>query len=191
MSIGFRIATDLDDRIVPPAEITARQLAAFRARLAAEGDRTGETLLHCRGGDEELSDNFEARVCPFALATLARLFDYATDVITVLEEAQFRARRVKVWHTSPNGPIRMRVAETSDRALELDLPATPAMALLESLGLRADSVGEIPIETLRQRLANPAVQRRLNDAELAHYLPSLTTLIESARLDDSSRFEWA
>ena len=85
----------------------------------------------------------------------------------------------------------MRVAETSDRALELDLPATPAMALLESLGLRADSVGEIPIETLRQRLANPAVQRRLNDAELAHYLPSLTTLIESARLDDSSRFEWA
>ena len=124
MSIVFRIATDLDDRIVPPAEITARQLAAFRARLAAEGDRTGETLLHCRGGDEELSDNFEARVCPFALATLARLFDYATDVITVLEEAQFRARRVKVWHTSPNGPIRMRVAETSDRALELDLPAT-------------------------------------------------------------------
>jgi hypothetical protein len=98
---------------------------------------------------------------------------------------------VQLWRASPTGPLRMRVALTSDRGHELDLCEAPAMALLESLGLRADMVGEVPTETLRGRLANPTVQRRLREQDLDRYLPRLERLLADARFDDSSRFEWA
>ncbi|HEX7857324.1 hypothetical protein ACQKJZ_18140 [Sphingomonas sp. NPDC019816] len=191
MSIVFRISTEFDDRPATAATVNARQLAAFRALLRSEGERTGTRLIDPDGEDALLADTFEARVCPLALAAIARIFDYATDAITVIEEAQFRSRRVQLWRASPTGPLRMRVALTSDRGHELDLCEAPAMALLESLGLRADMVGEVPTETLRGRLANPTVQRRLREQDLDRYLPRLERLLADARFDDSSRFEWA
>lgn len=85
----------------------------------------------------------------------------------------------------------LRVALTSDLGLELNLATGNAHALLESLGLRADSVGEIPIATMRERLAHPAVQRRVADEGLGNYIARLDRLLASADSDDSARLEWA
>lgn len=192
MSITFRIATAADDLQGPVATITARQLAAFRTFLRQESVRTGSVLLDPDAAEDEfLSYHFEARVCPVALASVTRVFDFQTDVISVVEEAQFRSRRVSVFRVEETGSIRMRVALTSDVGAELDLTTDNAHALLQGLGLRPDSVGEIPIDTVRTRLANPAVRRRAAEHGVTAYLDRLDQLLATAAADDTSRLEWA
>lgn len=192
MSITFRIATTADDQPGPRAIINARQLAAFKTFLRAESVRTGILLLDPDAAEDEfLSYHFEARVCPLALAAIARLFDFQTDVISVVEEAQFRCRRVSVYRTEETGTINLRVALTSDLGLELDLASANAVALLEGLGLRPDSVGEIPIDTVRARLVNPAVRPRATEHGVAVYLDRLAQLLATGDADDTSRLEWA
>lgn len=192
MSITFRIATTADDQKGPIATISARQLAAFRTFLREQSVRTGSALLDPDAAEDEfLSYHFEARVCPLALAAITRVFDFQTDVISVVEEAQFRCRRVSVYRTEETGTINLRVALTSDRGLELDLASANAYALLEGLGLRPDSVGEIPVDTIRARLANPAVRRRAEEQGVACYLGRLDQLLTTADADDTSRLEWA
>lgn len=192
MSITFRIATAADDQLRPVATINARQLAAFRAFLREESERTDTALLDPDAAEDEfLSYHFEARVCPLALAAVTRVFDFQTDVISVVEEAQFRCRRVSVYRIEETGTINMRVALTSDLGVELDLATANAYALLEGLGLRPDSVGEIPIDTMRARLANPAVRRRAQEHGVTDYLARLDQLLATADADDTSRLEWA
>ena len=192
MSITFRIATAADDQLRPVATINARQLAVFRAFLREESERTGTVLLDPDAAEDEfLSYHFEARVCPLALAAVSRVFDFQTDVISVIEEAQFRCRRVSVYRIEQTGMIHMRVALTSDLGVELDLASANAFALLEGLGLRPDSVGEIPIDTVRARLANPAVRRRAAEHGVTAYLDQLDQLLATADADDTSRLEWA
>lgn len=192
MSITFRIATAADDQLRPVATINARQLAAFRAFLREESERTDTALLDPDAAEDEfLSYHFEARVCPLALAAVTRVFDFQTDVISVVEEAQFRCRRVSVYRIEETGTINMRVALTSDLGVELDLATANAYALLGGLGLRPDSVGEIPIDTMRARLANPAVRRRAQEHGVTDYLARLDQLLATADADDTSRLEWA
>lgn len=192
MSIVFRIATAADDRDGPTATINARQLAAFRFLLRSEGSRLGLALIDPDDDEERpLAYSFEARVCPLALASMARVFDFATDVIAVLDEAQFRNRRVSFYRSQPDGPVAMRPSITSDLGVEMDLATGNAYALLESLGLRPDSVGELPIDELRRRLENPAVRRRMREQNVDHYTDRLARLVATAETDNSSRFEWA
>ena len=61
MSIVFRIATAADDRDGPTATINARQLAAFRSLLRAEGSRLGLALIDPDDDEETpLAYSFEA-----------------------------------------------------------------------------------------------------------------------------------
>lgn len=192
MSITFRIATAADDQDGPIATINARQLAAFRTYLREESLRVGTVLLDPDAAEDAyLSYHFEARVCPLALASITKVFDFATDVIGVVEEAQFRSRRISVYRAEPAGTINMRVALTSDLGLELDLASSNAYALLESLGLRPDSVGEIPIEAIRARRDNPAVRRRATEEGLTGYIERLDRLLVTADTDEACRLEWA
>ena len=141
--------------------------------------------------DAFLSYRFEARVCPLSLASIARLFDYATDVITVVEEAQFRGRRVSVFRDEAAGTINLTVALTTDMGLELDLASSNAFALLQSLGLGTESVGETAIETVRERLASPAFRRHAAEQGISHYIERLERLVAAAAPDESCRLEWA
>ena len=174
------------------AVINARQLAAFREFLRVQGERLDMTLLDPDfAEDDYLSYRFEARVCPLALASIARIFDYQTDVITVLDEAQFRGRRVSVYREGDTGPITLSVGLTSDPGLELDLAYQNAFALLEGLGLRPESVGEIPVDNVRARLADPSSRRSVEAQGAAADLSRLDRLSATGDLDDSSRLEWA
>lgn len=184
MSILFRIAVPADDTLAPLAVITARQLASLRRVLRAEGDRIGIALIE---PDDIIGDSFEVRVCPLALAAVTAIFDHDPAVISVVEEAQFRGRRVCVHHNSSAAEITMRVALTSDSGLELDL----AYALLEALGMDPESVGEIALSRLRERIADPATSRRAMRFGVEQYLPRLKRLAESADGTDDARLAWA
>lgn len=192
MSITFRIATDADDRSGPMALITAPQLGAFQRYLRDEGVRLGIVLLEPDAtGDDYLSYHFEARICPLALASVARVFDHDADVLAVIEEAQFRGRRVMVYRVDADRSIRMRVALASDQGLELNLANGNAYALLESLGLHPHGVGEIAIADIRARIVNPAVQRRGLETGVSDYIGRLDRLLRLGDADGSSRLEWA
>lgn len=192
MSITFRIATDADDRSGPVAMITAPQLGAFQRYLRDEGARLGIVLCDPDGLDDDyLSYHFEARICPLALASVARVLDHDPDALAVLEEAQFRGRRVMVYRVEADRSIRMRVALTSDQGLELNLANGNAYALLESLGLHPHSVGEIAISDIRARIINPAVQRRGRATGVADYFGRLDRLLQLGDADASARLEWA
>ena len=188
MSILFRIAVPADDAPEPVAVITARRLAALRRYLRAESDRLGIALIE---PDEILGDRFEARVCPLALAAITGLFDHEPAVISVVEEAQFRGRRISIHHSSTAAEITIRVALTSDCGLELDLAYGNAYALLEALGMEADSVGEIPLDQVRKRLADPATSARAAERGVDHYLPRIERLLASATDSDEARLAWA
>ena len=188
MTILFRIALPFDDSPSPQAIITARQLAILRRYLRAEGERLGYVLIE---PDEVLGDSFEARVCPLALAAITALFDHAPEVITVVEEAQFRGRRISVHHCARSAEITMRVAITSDCGLEIDLAYGNAYALLEALGMYPESVGEITLTNLLDRIADPATSARAQRFGVEHYLPRLQRLAASADGAEEARLAWA
>lgn len=188
MSILFRIAVPADEASSPVAIITARQLAGFRQFLRTEGSRIGVDLLE---PDEYLGDSFEARVCPLALAAITATFDHDPAVISVVEEAQFRGRRISFNHCPRAAEITMRVALTSDCGLELDLAYGNAYALLDALGMDCESVGDAALDQLRARLSDPATSGRAADRGVAQYLPRLERLLASARNQDEARLSWA
>lgn len=84
----------------------------------------------------------------------------------------------------------MRVSLNSDAGVEVNLADGSAYALLQSLGLRPDSVGELPVHEVRRRLDNPAVRRRMDEEDVSQFIGALERLLATADLDDSSRFEW-
>jgi len=100
------------------ATITARQLAAFRSFAAAHEERCGEAIIAPAGRSFAAYD-FEARVCPLALATLAKLFDFASDMIGVIDDAQVRGRLIRFERDDKGGVLRARVSANPDALFEM------------------------------------------------------------------------
>ena len=126
-----------------------------------------------------------------ALAAITGIFDHEATVIAVVEEAQFRGKRIAIHHCPSSAEIILRVALTSDQGVELDLAYGNAYALLEALAIEPDSVGDIPIDLLRARLSDPATPSRAALRGVGHYLPRLERLVASAQEREAARFAWA
>src|SRR3546814_12544193 len=100
-----------------------------------------------------------------------RISDWSSDVCS---------SDLSIHHCASTAEITMRVALTSDCGLELDLAYGNAYALLEALGMATDSVGEIPLEQVRNRLADPDTPARAAERGVDHYLPRIARLLPSA-----------
>ena len=193
MTITFRIDDGLDTLLPTPAVITTDQLGSLRDLLAEQGERLGFCLLFPEYGEvSEPAFAFEARVCPLALATVSRCFDHDPSVIAVLDEAQFIGRRVRVWRMEWAGDIRIGLATGLDNVPELEVANGNAYALLETLGLDPESVGELPVAELRQRLTDPRIRRRLDDdAQLGRYVPTLLAMVAAKPTISDLSLAWA
>lgn len=193
MTITFRIDDGLDTLLPMPAVITTYQLGALRDLLVRQGKRLGSCLLYPEHGDvTEAAFAFEARVCPLALAVVSRCFDHDPGVIAVLDEAQFLGRRVRVWRMRWTGDIHIGLASGLDNVPELEVANGNAYALLETLSLDPDSVGELPIAELRRRLSDPRVRRRLDDdAQLGRYEPTLLAMVAAKPTISELTLAWA
>src|SRR3546814_12757316 len=143
MSILFRIALPADDTPAPVAVITARQLAALRRYLRAEGDHMGLALIE---PDEVIGDSFEARVCPLALAAVTGVFDHDPAVLSVVEEAQSRGRRISIHHCASTAELKLRVHLTSAGGLELDLAYGNAHPLLHRKSVGSGKSGSVRVD---------------------------------------------
>ena len=193
MTITFRIDDGHDIHAVGPAEITRSQLAALCDYLRAQSERLGVPLIdHEWGTVDEPEFAFEARVCPLPLASLSAVLDHADAAIAVLDEAQFTGRRIRVRREENIGLVMIEVAWTHDSAPSLNVANGNAYALLESLGLDAESCGEIPLADLRRRLTDPVIHRRLgNDPHLSRYLPSLVAMARATSVPVEACLAWA
>lgn len=107
------VADHISD-LPPPAPVAAEALTDFIAMLRSESVRMGVPLLD--PDDPVAGLTFAARVCPLALATLARPFDHDPAVIAVLDEAQFRRRQV-VIAADAHGIASIAVSARGDRSV--------------------------------------------------------------------------
>ena len=97
MTITFRVDDGHNVLSPSPAVIIPDQLGALRELLSDYTARTGDAMVISIHGDSASgSFEIEVRVCPFALASIARCFDYDPAVMVVIDEAQFRARRARL-----------------------------------------------------------------------------------------------
>ncbi|MDO7836890.1 hypothetical protein Q4610_17730 [Sphingobium sp. HBC34] len=192
MSIVFRIATAADDRDGPTATINARQLAAFRSLLRSEVGRDGRSHR-----DRTIRPAAVEGDAPVSELRLVEDGDHIRREVEDARHAGESQRADAGLEAVGERPllvivgIDQREAEPASLGVEMDLATGNAYALLESLGLRPDSVGEMPVDELRKRFENPAVRRRMREQNVDHYADRLARLIATADTDDSSRFEWA
>ncbi|MDF0490763.1 hypothetical protein PX554_21765 [Sphingomonas sp. H39-1-10] len=184
MSITFFLSVDRKADAAP-AVITARQLAAFRAFARERGQ-----LLEDEDDDPLVSCSFEARVCPWSLASICAIFDHDVGVISVVEEAQFRGLNVRFWRDDATRTITMHVATTPDGASEINLANGNAYRVLDALRLADDNRGSIPITELRDTLGQPYVRRDLGHLNDGRYLERFDSLAAQVATSDEIRMVW-
>lgn len=178
LSAGRRVDTK-------PAIVTARQLAAFRAFARERGE-----LLDHDDEDPLVACSFEARVCPWSLASVCTIFDHAEDVVRVVEDAQFRRLNIRFWRDDATRSITMRVADTPDGAPEINLANQNAYHVLDALRLADDNRGSIPVTELREILGQPVVRRDLERLAPGTYLDRFDRLAEYGGTEPGIRMVW-
>ena len=183
MSISF-MALVSAAAVAQPVAISVRHLAAFRAFARERGERFGDE------GDAFLAYNFEARVCPWSLASITALFDHDASVISVVEEAQFRGLNIRFWRDDERGSVMMGVATTLDGSASVDLSNDHAYALLDALGIERDATGAIAVSELRSIVADPVIRERMNRGGLAHFADQLERLTSVERTEDEVHVVW-
>ena len=138
MSITFRAIVKPDSCDVLPAKITPDQLAAFQGFALLRGIAVDESP---EGEGVPRGLNFEAEIGRFALAQLAQIFDFDVAAITVLDEAQFRQRRVRLSVAQVTGEATMVVSSHADQSVEFCEIARLGLAGLRTSDLACTEPG--------------------------------------------------
>jgi hypothetical protein len=188
MSITFRVTSDEEANSVSPAQISVRQLVAFR-HFARDHHILVDDLPD--GEDITRTFTFEARICGFALAVMARLFDFAGPAIAVLDEAQFRQRQVRFFKDRATGELMLALSSTMAGSIDLDLAIGNAYAVMKALDLKPQSIGDLPLAVLRDRLAEPRVRARFLAHRVDHCLPRFDHLAAIVAHEQEPRLVWA
>ncbi|MBB4859179.1 hypothetical protein HNO88_002508 [Novosphingobium chloroacetimidivorans] len=188
MSITFYV-TDLDTRIQSvPATISPRELGSFRAFMREQGTATEDDP---DGEPERLTYAFDASICRFAIASIARIFGNRHEAIAVIEEAQFLGRLLSFRRKEVTHELSIEVSQRLDGPGELDLANGNAYAVLEALDLEPESIGEITFDELRMRLSLPTVRQAFRDRRIHHRLPFFDVAAALDPHEQSARLVWA
>ncbi|MCJ2180159.1 hypothetical protein [Novosphingobium album (ex Hu et al. 2023)] len=193
MTITFRVEDSHDIDMPPPVPIEPWQMGALREVLAENGERIGTDLIVPEYGNIDAPVfAWEARTAMLAVAAIARCFDYEPGALAIIEEAQFRCRRLRISRPASNGDILLSLSTNPDSAPELNVSNSNAFAILDLLGIDRESCGLIPLEQLQDRLRDPAVPGRIAaEPGLARYLPTLTQMAAVTSPSPKLRLVWA
>lgn len=169
----------LQSKVAPvskPACITLQQLTAFRAFAQSHGQLVG---IFDDPNFSYLADGFDARVCPWSWATLARLFGNQEAVISVIEEAQFLGLNVRIWRESADAQIMMGVSSTPDGAFPINLSDTNGQLLLDAIGMGNAPTGSIDADDLSQAINDPPTRRHLTWGGMETCLEQLDRMLRA------------
>lgn len=175
MTITFRVKDEAATSVMR-LHLTTLRVAALCKLLGQHAARYDDDYIFpIHGTPDTPGYAFEARVCPIPLAELSRVFYHYEPAIALFDEAQYHRRRVRISRSARHPDPILDIAASSDNAPQLAMTNVHAYALLNTLGLRPDSYGAIPIADVRQRLIDPAIRQRL-DADprgIGQFVPTL------------------
>jgi hypothetical protein len=171
---------------VNPAAVTIQQLAAFRTFAKAH------RFIVYIFDDEDfryLESGFEARVCPWSWATLAKLHGDQETSIAVIEEAQFLVLKGCCWRERESEETMMALSSTLDGAWPMDLSNSNAHDLLDALGKDCEPFGHIELDELHAIIADQPTRRHLAHSGLEFYVEQLDQMIRTGS-HDSQHLVW-
>jgi|GEM_PF-760840 len=192
MTITFRVKDETRTPIAPQFITHLRAIALTRL-LTQKAERLGEDMLYpVYGTLDHDSYAFEARVCPVSLAQLSRVFYDWPPAIAMLDEAQFRRRRLRISRASRHASVIMEISTSHDFAPEVSMPNFGAYSLLKTLGLSPDSYGAISLADMRERLADPVIRGRLegDPKGLGRYIFDLERMVETDTVSGQLSMAW-
>ncbi len=186
MLVTFRVK-DTNTRLhSEPAEISALELASLMRRLHAS-DAEIETDSH------EFSAaplNFEVNANSLSLASFAACFDWRTEVIAIVEEAQFLGRTLRVHCPGGPSPITIMVSEHIALARDILLPSELAAKVVRALGQGGGPEGEIPLDALRALLSDHHTFEAFRSAQIETVYESLSILACTDCGEQIPTMEW-
>lgn len=157
MTIIFQLQSKATP-VSKPACVTLDQLRAFRTFAKSHGHLVG---IFDDPDFAYLDQIFEARICPWSWATLARIFGDQESVICVIEEAQFLGLNVRFWREPDTADIMVGVSSTPDGSFPMNLSDTNARLLLDAIGMGNAATGSIDADDLSQAINDPPTRRHL------------------------------
>lgn len=187
MLVTFRIIDTETPLHSIPARINARELAALRVLL-----QESAILPDIDDGETEaIATHFEFNANSLALATFARTFGHREDIITVVEEAQFLGRSLRIDQSDHDGDIVLRVSSHIAIARPLMMSEDLAGKLLRALGINTGKRRSIHIDQVRDLLADPAIYAAFQEAGITPLHASLSYLGYTELGDQIPIMEWA
>lgn len=185
MTITFQLKSKTAP-VSKPAVVTLNQLSAFRAFAQTSGHLVGVYDDH---DFSYLDQGFDARVCPWSWASLARIFGNEEPVISVIEEAQFLGLNVRFWRNETTDDIMIGVSSTPDGAFSLDLTDQNAKMLLDAIGVGCETSGAIDVNELADVINDSPTRRHLSWNGLETYIEQLDRMARAC-LSSESQLVW-
>lgn len=185
MTITFQLKSKAAP-VSKPAAVTREQLSGFRAFAQTCGHLVGvldDPDFSC------LDEGFDARVCPWSWASLARIFGNQESVICVIEEAQFLGLNVRFWRIENTGEIMIGVSSNPDGSFPLDLNEQNAQLLLDAIGVGCKTSGAIDVNELADVINDPPTRRHLSSNGLESYVEQLDRMARAC-LSPESQLVW-
>jgi hypothetical protein len=185
MTITFQLKSKAAP-VSKPAAVTYEQICGFRAFAQTCGHLVGVM------DDPDFSyfdEGFDARVCPWSWASLARIFGNEEPVICVIEEAQFLRSNVRFWRIKNTGEIMIGVSSNPDGSFPLYLDEQNAQLLLDAIGVGCKTSGAIDMTELADVINDPSTRRHLSSNGLESYVDQLDRMARAC-LSPESQLIW-
>ena len=161
MLVTFRIKDTATPLHSKPATVSFSELAALMRKLHSH-----DAALDVDAGEFAAAPlNFEVNANSLSMAEFTSCFDHRADVISVVEEAQFLGRTLRVSHL--------------------------AAKVLYALGRGDAGPGELTLESLRQLLQEPRTYDAFCAAKIAPVYDSLTYLAFTDCGEQTPVLEWS
>ncbi|MBL4641406.1 MAG: hypothetical protein JKX86_06265 [Verrucomicrobiales bacterium] len=187
MLVTFRIKDTATPLHSKPATVSFSELAALMRKLHSH-----DAALDVDAGEFAAAPlNFEVNANSLSMAEFTSCFDHRADVISVVEEAQFLGRTLRVSHPGPMTPITIEVSEHIALARDLMMGPDLAAKVLYALGRGDAGPGELTLESLRQLLQEPRTYDAFCAAKIAPVYDSLTYLAFTDCGEQTPVLEWS
>ena len=187
MIVTFRIKDTQTQLHSRPAEISALELAALTRRL-----HSGNAALDVDPGEFGAAPlNFEINANALSMAAFTACFDHRTDIISIVEEAQFLGRTLRVRHLGRLAPITIEVSEHIALARDLMMGPDLAAKVLFALGRDDADEGELTLESLRLLLQDHRTYDAFCGAKITPIYDSLAYLAFTDCGEQTPILEWA
>ncbi len=185
MGATFRIVDQITKITVPAALAVWREIYSFLTTLEASNPELDHPEITDPVGYTQVN------IRRLSLAQLARPFEQRDQIIAVLDEAQFMGRKISIRPTSKVLEYTVSVSDELDGCQSIDLSYHNTYAVLAALGQPHDSTGEIPLDTLKERLCDPVCRSRFKQFGIEHRLATFDTYMAINHPDQYPVLAWA